>query len=346
MHFTFPANKTIQNGVVKNFARQQGRLSYYNINISAPLDNTITIDGVDYFFTYLNGALPGNKGGNSIILKLYEAQSINIDDTLDYDEPDLILKLSKFKKAANPDWMPKSEKRFNREIAALKDCLQKDFQNVIRIFHDGICSIFNTQTGRLEEHLFYTMEYAAFDLKTFIEANHSILTLDEKLSLCISICEGLKELYTLGYYHRDIKPDNIFMVGSDWKIGDLGLINDRKRNNDLDDVAEFIGPRGWLSPEAMNKYLCEGKSFNYKYDCFIDHQSDIFQLGKVFWYIFQHNAPIGEVKESDFFIKNSLLYSILKTMLRYSKKARYNQIEEVIRLMKLIGQQLLRKTAA
>lgn len=344
MNFAFPANKVIRNGSLLNFKKIGKHILYNDIDIENPLDNIIEIDGVDYIFTYLNGAVPGNKGGNSTILKLYNAQSFG-DDEIEYAEPDLILKISKFTKAVNPNWAKKSEKRFSKEIDALIDCQQKKFQNVIKIFHRGVCTIKNAQNGKSEEHLYYTMEYAGYDLKKYIETFHSSLTINDKLSLCLSICEGLNELYSLGYYHRDIKPDNIFIVGTAWKIGDLGLIDERPKNRSIDEIAEFIGPRGWLSPEAMNKYLCEGKMFNYLHDCFIDHQSDIFQLGKVFWYIFQCNAPIGEVKESDFLPRNPYIFSVLKTMLRYSKHSRYKEIKEVIKLFKLIEQQLLIKAA-
>ena len=44
---------------------------------------------------------------------------------------------------------------------------------------------------------------------------------------------------------------------SQWKIGDLGLVT--RRDLDYDRQNEFIGPKGWLSPEAMNKYLAEGR---------------------------------------------------------------------------------------
>ena len=344
MQFTFPDNKTIQNSQLKNYRATGTWFSFTDIDIQHPLDNTITLDNIDYIFTYLAGAIPGNKGGNSLVLKLYDSQSID-PDNIDYDTPDLILKISKFKKAPKEEWMTKSEKRFLKEIHALKECKEKNFQNVIKLYHDGECSIKNFRTDKYEKHLFYTMEPAQFDLKQFIEINHSSLSLDEKLSLCISICEGINELYSLGYYHRDIKPDNIFIVGDDWKVGDLGLVDERKKDNTLDSIGEIVGPRGWLSPEAMNKYLCENKGFEYNHDCVIDHQSDIFQLGKLFWYIFQYNAPIGEVKERDFFIRNSLIFSVLKTMLRHSKKARYNHVEEIIKLFKLIEYKILTKAA-
>jgi len=345
MNFTFPDNKTIQSGKIQNFSfNTAGRIVYTDIDIQNYLDNIIEINGVDYCFTYLQGAISGNKGGNSILLNLYDAQSID-SNNLEYDRPDLVLKISKFKKAFRADWIKKNEKRFNSEVKALLDCKKEKFQNVINVYHHGVCKIFNCINERFDEYLYYTMEYAQSDLKRYIEENHNNLRTYEKLGFCISLCEGIKELYTLKYYHRDIKPDNIFMVDNGWKIGDLGLIDDRKLIQTIDDVAEFIGPRGWLSPEAMNKYLCEGKNFNYSHDCVIDHQSDIFQLGKVFWYIFQHNAPVGEVKEGDFYIKNPTIFSVLKTMLRYSKKSRYKKIEEVITILKKIQQDLLVKAA-
>lgn len=38
----------------------------------------------------------------------------------------------------------------------------------------------------------------------------------------------------IGYYHRDLKPDNILMFDDTWKIGDLGLIAFRDKDNIYD----------------------------------------------------------------------------------------------------------------
>ncbi|MDF2449465.1 MAG: serine/threonine protein kinase [Bacteroidota bacterium] len=342
MNFNFPDNKIVSEGTIQN--RLNIWPNYEPIDILNPLDNLIEIDGTSYYFTYLNGADPGNKGGHSIILNLYASQSIEIEE-LEYGIPDLILKVSKYKKSQNPEFINQKEKRFLKEIEALKACNNQNFQNVIKIFHSGVCKVKNQKNTRYDEHLFYTMEYAECDLKSYIEANHHNLSINEKVNLCISLCEGLKELFSLGYYHRDIKPDNIFMIDDYWKIGDLGLIGDRNNVNEIDKISERVGPIGWLSPEAMNKYLCEENDFVYDHSCIIDHQSDIFQLGKVFWYIFQHNAPIGSIRENDFLCKDSRLYSIFRTMLNHSKYRRYKDIEEVIKLLKIIQLDLLRRAA-
>jgi serine/threonine protein kinase len=337
MDFTFPKDKVLQNGTLKNYIIKNGKEIYSLIDTLQPANNQIQINGLDYFFTYLdeNGK---NKGGNSIILKLYETQNIDLDE-ITYDNPDLVMKILKTKKLLRAT---KPEKRFTKEIKALYECKESKFPNVISIFQNGICKIFNPGLGVFEEYLYYTMEYAPYDLKKYIETNHKKLTVENKLNLCLSIAQGLSELYSLNYYHRDIKPDNIFICGNVWKIGDLGLLGERNDPNEIDIEAEWIGPRGWMSPESMNKFLTEGKKFIQSFPCNIDHQSDIFQLGKVFWYIFQHNAPIGTVKESDFLIKNSQIYSIIKTMLNHSKTKRYKSIDEVIKLLKIEEKKLLK----
>lgn len=340
MNFTFPEDKVLNWGTLRNYSIKSGKPFYESINILEPKNNLISIDKTDYYFTYLN--VDGkHKGGNSIILKLYESQNIDLTDVV-YEEPDLILKILKIKKAYSKIFEKKSEKRFAKEIQALTICNEANFQNIINIFHNGICKIFNVDRNRFEEYLYYTMEYAQYDLKSYVEANHTKFNIDVKLNLCISLAEGLKELESLGYFHRDIKPDNIFMTGDKWKIGDLGLLGDRDELTEIDEEAESIGPKGWMSPESMNKYLTEGKGFGNKFNCKIDHQSDIFQLGKVFWYIFQHNAPIGSIKESDYLLRNSQIYSVIRTMLNHSKSKRYKNINDVIILLKRIQSQLLK----
>ncbi|MHA7056446.1 protein kinase domain-containing protein [Aquimarina sp. M1] len=338
MHnFTFPENKCLHKGVIKNYSISNGKFDFSSIDISKPSDNLITIDKIDYCFTYINST-GRNKGGNSVILFLYESQKIDRDD-LSYEEPDLVLKILKFKKATNPRFARKSEIRFNKEVEALRACKNNKYQNVVVIEQHGTCKIFNPFNNSYQDYLFYTMEYAESDLKAFLE-NNIELSLNERIALCLSLSKGLKELNSMGYFHRDIKPDNIFITDKTWKIADLGLLDERDESLDIDDPNEFIGPRGWHSPEAMNKYLCEGKDFKENHDCIIDHQSDIFQLGKVFWYIIQNNAPTGIFKQQDAYIKNNDVYVIIRTMLNYSKKRRYKNIDEVINLLKPIERKL------
>ena len=142
--------------------------------------------------------------------------------------------------------------------------------------------------------------------------------------MCLEVLEGIQQLHSLDIYHRDIKPDNILHTSNGWKIGDLGLVDFRDSDFEIKELGEKIGPIGWLSPEAANKFLCEGekKSNPNNHDCILNYNSDIFQLGKLFWYIFQGNIPIGQIDEDDFIVKDKELFDLLFNMLSHTKSKR------------------------
>lgn len=297
------------------------------LNISNDLTkNYLRLDSVDYYVSYLSADYNSNKGGNSYVFKLFTAQ--------DYDEesiPAKVIKISKrFETYNNGRVIPSIyNNRFRQEVEALYECKRQRVENVVEIEYNGdlICNVAG-QANKKVSFPFYVMEYAESDLKSYMEDEGRSIDDASRIEICLQLAQALNQLYNLGYYHRDIKPDNIFLIDGTWKIGDLGLIRMRNKPSP-DSIGELVGPRGWLSPEAMNKYLAE-KVDTKKYDCEIDHRSDIFQMAKVFWYVLQGNAPIGSVKESDFLFHNSELYSVIKQMLNHSKKRRPATIEDVI----------------
>ena len=296
--------------------------------------NYLVIDGVDYYVSYLNPQIKANKGGNSFVFALFVAQEFD-----DESVPDRVIKISRFQESVKGERIIEKRKnqRFRQEVQALYDCKERRVGNIVDICMDGNLKCKTTETEPYNvSYPFYIMEYAESDLKGYLEEKSEVVDESSRVELCLQIAQGLKELNDLGYYHRDLKPDNIFIVDGIWKIGDLGLIQIRNKES-LDKEGELLGPRGWLSPEAMNKYLSE-KVDSKKFDCHIDHQSDLFQLGKVFWYIMQGNAPIGCVKESDFIVHNASLYAVIKQMLNHSKKKRQKSIDIVIsELEKIVG---------
>ncbi len=291
-------------------------------SISIKNDQILTIDNVDYFVERLSDK--GNKGAHSIILKLF----INNDG--ERKDSGLVLKVS----SVFDNWTPRQFKvnrannSFYREIDCLRKCKKQYSNYIIPIHYWGhlVCEKKN-ENGNYSYVLFpfYMMDCADCDLKQFLETND--LDKKEKVLICYQIASGLGELHAIDCYHRDIKPDNILLFDRELKVGDLGLI--RYRNEDTEDAKGLIGPKGWISPEAMNKYLNEEKKFDDRINTIINEQSDIFQLGMVFWYIFQGNAPIGCIKRKDFFDDNELIFSLIKRMIYHSTEKRIKSIGEV-----------------
>lgn len=290
-------------------------------------ENVISINKTDY---YIFRPRRGNKGGNSWMLFLYSVEEFESAEE-EYPDPEYAMKINKYSIYDNKSLSKKRNKRFKEEIDALYDCKESSY--VIDIVEDGIIK---DNDG---SYLYYIMEAAEYDLKSYLE-NKPQLNKSDRLSICFKLTQAIADLFKNNYYHRDIKPDNFLLTYSGiWKIGDLGLVSERNIENDLDDEQEFIGPRGWTTPETMNKYLTKKKDI--RFDRFIDEKSDMFQLGMVFWYIMQGNAPIGCVMDYNFLPQDHHLYIYIRTMLSYSKSLRPKDFESILKRLEYFANKAL-----
>jgi serine/threonine protein kinase len=115
--------------------------------------------------------------------------------------------------------------------------------------------------------------------------------------------------------HRDIKPDNILVIGDRWVLSDYGLCNivDTHVESTLTPDWQVVGPRFWMSPEANNQSIGRSDSINAA--------SDVFQLASVFWYVVNGTHPTGVLTRADWTGPDSLFEPIYKG-LHYSTDVR------------------------
>lgn len=284
------------------------------------MSNFIDYEKQLFYLRYIDPIYKSSKGASSSVFVLYDINGYH---------QERIIKISNYFETSRstPKFIRRRYGRFMNEIAALYSTKEKDLNGIVTIDFDGMVTI----DGR--SFPYYVMEKGDTDLKEYLLNNLSIDN-QERMGLCLHIYSAINQLHSMDIYHRDIKPDNVFLFNKDedeveresddnkfWKIGDLGLI--AERDKDDDDIGERIGPFGWVSPEAMNKYLTEKADVGF--DCKIDDKSDIFQLGKLFWFIFQCNVPIGQILSEDFRCDDKNkdnVFELIKEMLQYSKDRR------------------------
>lgn len=252
------------------------------------------------------------QGGNGIVFKLIDEQ----------EDEEFVIKISKYSDDLRfTKKLGKRIKRFDREIEALHTAKVNELNNIVTIKFDGIIRIKN------KDFQYYVMDKCDCNLNEFLQNPDNKLDITQKVLLCQKILEAIKNLNEYKIYHRDIKHDNIFFQGNEPFVGDLGLADKRDSDIIINERGELIGPTGWFSPEAINKYLVEDTLNLNNFDCKIDEKSEIFQLGKLFWYIFQGNIPLGQIELEDFKPKNEEIFNILFNMLKYSKNKRWGSTE-------------------
>lgn len=282
----------------------------------------VELDYVTYELLPLNPL--DEKIGRGINSSVFFAKRADDDDN-----ECLVIKICNFSDETESEKNLKRIKRFEREIEALKKVRSMSAQNrVVELITDGKIE-FNNRHYRC-----YIMEKGDYTLNGFLE-NEQDLGLQQKLLLCLELLHSFKQLHEVGIYHRDIKPENILSCNGIWKVADLGLIAYRNEDFSIDEYNEKIGPWPWMSPEAANKKLALQHCITpYNIDCCIDNKSDVFQLGKIFWFILQGEIPNGILTNRDLHITNDAVYgNLLKPALCFNKSDRPT-ISELINKMR------------
>jgi len=276
---------------------------------SDAIDNLILHQEKYYTIEFLKEEGKYVQGGNGFVFKLVDEQ----------EEQDYVIKIIKFPDQWKDDWKIKKRiNRFEREIEALYVAKENNLQNIVHIEFHGIIKIGNY------DFQYYVMEKCDCTLNEYLKDTNKELSVFQKTLLCQKILLGIIGLNEYKIYHRDIKHDNIFFVGNEPLIGDLGLVDKKDSDIRINERGDLIGPTGWFSPEAINKYLVEKTPNPNGFDCNIDEKSEVFQLGKLFWFIYQGNIPIGQVEFLDFVPKDEPIFNLLYNMLKYSKGNRFD----------------------
>lgn len=165
--------------------------------------------------------------------------------------------------------------RFHKEAVALG---KMQHPNILRILD------FGQSEG---DSLFIVMELlSGQSLSDIIDARDE-LSLDQKLSIFLQLCDGLIHAHAREILHRDIKPSNIFVdrtAGGELKatITDFGLAKLLTEDQRLTKTGISIGSPPYMSPEQAN-----GQG--------VDERSDIYSLGCLMFEVLTGRPPfLGE----------------------------------------------------
>ncbi|MEX2154557.1 MAG: protein kinase [Gemmatimonadaceae bacterium] len=152
-----------------------------------------------------------------------------------------------------------SAERFRREI-----------QVGAQLHHPHIVPLLTA--GETGDILFYTMPFVRGDTLRALLARDGRMSIDGAARVLRDVAAALAHAHRAGIVHRDIKPDNIFLVDGEAQVADFGVakaISAASRTTTLTGIGIALGTPAYMAPEQVT-----GADD-------IDHRADLYSLGVV-----------------------------------------------------------------
>ncbi|MFN8061909.1 MAG: serine/threonine-protein kinase, partial [Vicinamibacterales bacterium] len=149
----------------------------------------------------------------------------------------------------------------------LRERFTREAKAVARLHHPHIVTIFDV--GEDHGQPFIAMEYVEGPTLFDVIRARTPLPIDRRLELVEQLCDGLAFAHRAGIVHRDIKPANLMVDREGMlKVLDFGIA--RVGPAATTHAGTLVGTLNYMSPEQVM-----GQA--------LDHRSDIFAVGGVFY---------------------------------------------------------------
>ncbi|KAL5746611.1 hypothetical protein ACOSP7_027757 [Xanthoceras sorbifolium] len=164
----------------------------------------------------------------------------------------------------------KAVDKSSQEVVAIKKLVRQRFHSreeclslreikALRILrhHPNIVSL--KRVIRVGTSLYLVFEYMESNLFQVMRSRKYPFSEDEVRKWVFQVFQGLRYMHEKGYFHRDLKPDNLLVSGGLIKIGDMGSA---KRINSSSPNASLIMSLWYRPPEV----ILGSKNYSYQVD--------------------------------------------------------------------------------
>lgn len=162
-----------------------------------------------------------------------------------------------------------------------RDRFRREAATAARLKHPNIVTVHDISMDEPETY-FYVMEYLEGNsLRRELELKGGRLTPREFWPIFDQVVEGLSFAHSMNVVHRDVKPDNIFILkDGQVKITDFGIARTTEyEQTHLTKTGVMMGTLAYVSPEQLQ----DAKN--------VDHRADIFSLGVVSYEALSGQVP-------------------------------------------------------
>lgn len=168
------------------------------------------------------------------------------------------------------------------KMREFRDRFKREAITVKRLSHKNIVEVFDVEVAA--DNYYYVMEFLeGHSLRSELEARREAMTPEEYWPYLSQVAEALDFAHTMNVVHRDVKPDNIFILKDGRvKITDFGIARAVDfEETKLTKTGVMLGTLAYVSPEQLQ----DAKN--------VDHRADIFSLGVVSYEALSKQIPFS-----------------------------------------------------
>ncbi|XP_030016017.1 serine/threonine-protein kinase MAK-like isoform X2 [Sphaeramia orbicularis] len=142
-------------------------------------------------------------------------------------------------------------KRMKRKFYSWEECMNlREVKSLKKLNHANVVKL--KEVIRENDHLYFVFEYMKENLYQLMkEREDKMFSENEIRNILFQVLSGLAFVHKHGYFHRDMKPENLLCMGPEQvKIADFGLAREIRSQPPYTD---YVSTRWYRAPEVLLK---------------------------------------------------------------------------------------------
>ncbi|XP_038142712.1 serine/threonine-protein kinase MAK isoform X2 [Cyprinodon tularosa] len=140
-------------------------------------------------------------------------------------------------------------KRMKRKFYSWEECINlKEVKSLKKLNHTNVVKL--KEVIREDDQLYFVFEYMKENLYQLMkDRENKMFTENEIRNIMFQVLSGLAFVHKHGFFHRDMKPENLLCMGPDLvKIADFGLAREIRSKPPYTD---YVSTRWYRAPEVL-----------------------------------------------------------------------------------------------
>ncbi|XP_029446509.1 serine/threonine-protein kinase MAK isoform X2 [Rhinatrema bivittatum] len=139
-------------------------------------------------------------------------------------------------------------KRMKRKFYSWDECMNlKEVKSLKKLNHANVIKL--KEVIRENDHLYFVFEYMKENLYQLMKDRNKLFPESVIRNIMYQILQGLAFIHKHGFFHRDMKPENLLCMGPELvKIADFGLVRELRSQPPYTD---YVSTRWYRAPEVL-----------------------------------------------------------------------------------------------